>query len=228
MIQDSECTISSCFWDDFFFFSPARSSDPQESTFPSPYGDVEVFLRSVSHILHDLCLSLPSPSERNDMMSSPGVSILTNVLPCNFGDVGFRDALSPPLKDHRIHLPHFFAEERRTCHPWRNDVRYGPVEIIPPSDREGRSWTRNGVQIRYFAIFSVTILTKAPSSLCQSDETHRIEHILKYITFFFSIFVMTIMISCCDKLVAHYRVPHDVFLIVLMLYYEFSLSSFLS
>ena len=63
------------------------------------------------------------------------------------------------------------------------------METIPSSDREGRSWTRNGVQIRYFAIFSVTILTKASSPLCQSDEIHRIEHILKYITiFFFSIF----------------------------------------
>ena len=142
------------------------------------------FLRSVSHISHDVCLSPPSSSERNLMMSSPGVSTLTNVLPCNFGNVRFRDALSPPVKDHRVHYSHLFEEGKRTCHPWR-DVGYGSVESIPSSDREERTWTRNGVQIRYFPTISVTILTKASSSLCQSDETHRIEHILKYITVFF-------------------------------------------
>ena len=36
-----------------------------------------------------LSLSLPSSCERNDMMSSPGVSILINVLSWNLGDVWF-------------------------------------------------------------------------------------------------------------------------------------------
>ena len=162
------------------------------------------------------------------MMYSPGVSILTNVLFCDLTDVGFWKRCLLPWKNHSWHWHHLIEEGRRTCHSWRNDMRYGSVEFIPPSDREERSCTRNGVQIRYFAIISVTISTKASSSQCQSDELNRIEHILKYITVFFSIFVMTIMISCCDKLVARHRVAHDVFLIVLMLYNEFSLSWYFS